>query len=67
MRGSLFKSSYTRLFEEGVDVKSVSELLGHSNITITYNKYVHVFKETKRNSINLLNNLKLDDDLDFDE
>lgn len=38
----------TRLFKAGVDVKIVSELLGHSDITITYNTYIHVIDDQKR-------------------
>jgi integrase len=50
----------TRLFEEKVDIKSVSELLGHSNINITFNEYIHIFQETKRKSADVLNNLNLE-------
>lgn len=38
----------TRLFRAGVDVKVVSEILGHSDVTITYNTYIHVIEEQKR-------------------
>lgn len=31
------------LFAKGVDVKIVSKLLGHSNVKITYDIYVHLF------------------------
>ena len=36
----------------GADVKSVSEILGHSNVNITLNRYVHPDMETKRGAIN---------------
>lgn len=39
----------------GVEIKVVSELLGHSNITITYNRYIHVLKEQKIQAVQLLN------------
>lgn len=38
----------------GADVKSVSEILGHSDVKITLNRYVHPTLDTKRNNINLL-------------
>ena len=31
-------------FAKGVDVKTVSEILGHSSVTITYNMYIHLIK-----------------------
>ena len=33
----------TRCYERGCDVKILSKLLGHSDVTITYNIYVHLF------------------------
>ena len=44
----------TNCIENGADVKSVSEILGHSNVTITLNKYVHPTMDTKRNHLNSL-------------
>jgi len=38
----------TRCVEEGVDIKALSEILGHSNVKITMNRYVHPSLETKR-------------------
>lgn len=38
----------TRCVEAGFDIKSLSELLGHSNIQMTLNKYVHSTLEQKR-------------------
>lgn len=32
------------LFRKGIDVKIVSELLGHSTVKITYDTYVHLFE-----------------------
>lgn len=45
------------LFKKGVDVKIVSELLGHSGTDITYKTYVHLIKEQKREAMDLLNNI----------
>lgn len=44
----------TRLFERKADVKSVSELLGHSSVNITYNTYIHVIREKKQDVVGLL-------------
>lgn len=38
----------TRCIEAGVDVKSLSEMLGHANVGITLNTYVHSSMEMKR-------------------
>ena len=38
----------TRCIESGVDVKSLSEILGHANVSITLNTYVHSSIELKR-------------------
>jgi len=45
------------LFKKGVEVKYVSELLGHSNVTVTYNTYIHLIKEQKHKMVSLLDNL----------
>lgn len=37
----------TRCIESGFDVKTLSEILGHSNVAITLNKYVHSSFELK--------------------
>ena len=49
------------LIESGVDVKTVSSILGHSDISTTLNTYVHPSEETKRNAINrvLKKNIRL--------
>lgn len=38
----------TRCMEGGMDVKSLSEILGHSNVNITLNTYVHSSMELKK-------------------
>ena len=38
----------TNCIEDGTDVKSLSEMLGHSNVKITLNYYVHPSMDTKR-------------------
>lgn len=44
----------TRCIEAGVDVKSLSEMLGHANVAITLNTYVHSSMELKRSQIEKL-------------
>lgn len=44
----------TRCIEAGVDVKTLSELLGHSDVKTTLNRYVHSSFELKQKSIDKL-------------
>ena len=39
------------LLSKGVDIKTVSKLLGHKDITTTYNIYIHVLEEDKIKAI----------------
>ena len=43
------------LLEKGIDLKTISYLLGHSDITVTANIYLHVTREQAVNSIEVLN------------
>lgn len=54
---SLRHTFATRLFKNGIDVKVISELLGHSDISITYDIYTHVIDEQKKKAIDILDNL----------
>lgn len=54
---ALRHSFATRCIECGVDVKSLSEILGHSNVSVTLNTYVHSSMELKKIQIEKLNNL----------
>ncbi len=47
----------TRCIEAGVDAKTVSELLGHSDTKITLNRYVHSSFELKEKSIEKMQKL----------
>lgn len=53
---SLRHTFASRLFANGEDVKTVSELLGHSDITITYNTYIHLINQQKKTAIKKLTN-----------
>ena len=44
----------TLLLKNGVDIKTVSKLLGHSDVTITYNTYVHVIKEQELAALKMI-------------
>lgn len=44
----------TRCIEKGFDVKTLSEILGHANVNITLNRYVHSSMEQKRKWMNEL-------------
>jgi integrase len=44
----------SRLFEQGEDVRSVQELLGHAQMATTGNTYIHIIEETKRRSLERL-------------
>lgn len=44
----------TRAIECGMDIKSLSEILGHKNSTVTLNRYVHSLMDHKRAMMNKL-------------
>lgn len=52
---SLRHTFATRCVELGMDVKSLSEILGHSTVKITLDRYVHSSFEQKQKGMNLLN------------
>ena len=49
----------TRCVEVGFEIKSLSEILGLSNTTITLNRYVHSSMELKRDNMNKLSMIGL--------
>lgn len=49
----------SRLFASGVDVKTVSELLGHSEVGITYDTYIHLIQEQQVVAVDVLENVLL--------
>lgn len=51
---SLRHTFATRLLENKVDIKTISELMGHSSPTITLNRYVHTNLENKRKALQTL-------------
>lgn len=49
----------TRCIEVGFEVKSLSEILGHSSVKVTLDRYVHSSMELKRTNINKLSAIGL--------
>ena len=47
----------TRALESGMDVKTLSEILGHKNPTVTLTRYAHTFIEHKRQMMDKLGSL----------
>ena len=54
---SLRHTFATRALECGMDVKTLSEILGHKNPTVTLNRYAHSLMEYKRDMMNKLGKL----------
>ena len=54
---ALRHSFATRCVEVGFDIKSLSEILGHANVNITLNRYVHPTMELKRENMDKLSAL----------
>lgn len=54
---ALRHSFATKCVELGFDVKSLSEILGHANVNITMNRYVHPSMKLKHANMNKLNGL----------
>lgn len=42
------------LIRKGVDIKIVSELLGHKDISVTYNTYIHIIEEQRAKAVTML-------------
>ena len=54
---SLRHTFATRALECGMDVKTLSELMGHKNPTVTLNRYAHSLMEHKQDMMNRLGKL----------
>jgi len=44
----------SHLFAKKVDIKIISELLGHSSVQITYDTYVHILEEQKKTAVHAI-------------
>ena len=49
----------TRALELNVDIKTISDILGHSNVSITMNIYAHSLMEQKKIAIDRFNNMHM--------
>jgi len=54
---SLRHTFATRALECGIDIKSLAEILGHKNPTITLNRYAHSMMNYKKAMINKIGKL----------
>lgn len=54
---SLRHTFATRALECGMDVKTLSEILGHKNPTVTLNRYIHSLMEHKKDMMNRVGRL----------
>lgn len=54
---ALRHSYATRCIEAGVDIKALSEMLGHANVNITLNRYVHPTMQFKHENVKKLSEL----------
>lgn len=45
----------SELIRNGIDIKVVSELMGHKDVQTTYNIYIHIMKEQKVDAVNVFN------------
>ncbi len=54
---SLRHTFASRLFAKGVDVKTVSELLGHSDVGITYDTYIHLIQEQRITAVKAIEDI----------
>lgn len=54
---SLRHTYATKLFEAGVPIKTVQVLLGHSDIKVTTDIYIHVMPNAKKEAVDVLNNI----------
>ena len=53
----MFRHTFaTRMLESNVNIKVLSEILGHKNIQITLDTYAHVLPDTKKENIKKIDN-----------
>lgn len=43
------------LVQHGTDIKVVSELLGHTDVKFTYNRYIHIIHKQKAEALDIMN------------
>lgn len=45
------------LFKKGIDIKTISSILGHSSVQVTYDIYVHIIDEQKAKAVEKLDDI----------
>ena len=60
---SLRHTFATRCVEVGFDVKTLSEILGHSSVKITMDRYIHSSMEFKRSNMEKLTTLQFSESI----
>jgi site-specific recombinase XerD len=54
----IFRHTFaSKLFAKGYDVRLVSELLGHSSVSTTYNTYIHLIKQQKARAMTAIEDM----------
>ncbi|HAN20476.1 MAG TPA: hypothetical protein DCP51_02175 [Clostridiales bacterium] len=51
---SLRHTFATTLIRKGIDIKIISNLLGHRKISTTYDIYIHVIEQQKKDALNVI-------------
>lgn len=51
---SLRHTFASMLFEQGVDIKTISTLLGHASVKITMDTYIHLIQDTGKYAVEML-------------
>ncbi len=44
----------SKLFRSGIEIKTISEILGHSDVGVTSDIYIHIIQEQKMRAINMM-------------
>lgn len=57
----------SRMIEAGADIKTISEIIGHTSVSFTLDTYGHILKEQKISTINKINNIFEENDKSNDK
>lgn len=58
IKGYINKTYFCKqTFRKGVDIQTVSKLLGHYNPTISQNIYIHILEEQKVKAVKIFNTI----------
>ena len=45
------------MLSKGIDIKYISEFLGHSSVSVTYNYYIHIIREMEDRANELMDSI----------